>query len=438
MRSAAAAAVSSLWLVWAATPAAAQDAHYWTYGYGPIGQLTEGALVGGVSDLSATYYNPGALALIERPRFLVGLTSIELANIDVPGVGGTGLDADQLVFDIVPSMVAGQVGGDGGRDRFAFSFLSRHDSDWDILLHDEHVVAGSPEADARFGRIRQRLVEYWAGGTWSRRVSERLAFGVSPYVAYRAQRRRRALTSSEVSASGSGSVFVADEREYNHVRALLKAGLAWRSGAFELGTTVTTPGVRLYGSGKVRFDASATGDVRDPFVSASVQEGLEASYHSPWAVAAGATWRSRGGAIHATAEWFSAVGAYEVLSPEPAPVSGRSETVPLTYRGQADDVACYGLALEKRAGALVLYGALAHNESAYVAGRDSFAAWDLTDATLGFTLDTSRALVALGASYAWGSKPLQQEIVPPGVSQPASVTEAHFSRWTFSVGASFH
>ena len=30
---------------WAA-PAAAQDSHYWTYGYGPIGQLTEGTLVG--------------------------------------------------------------------------------------------------------------------------------------------------------------------------------------------------------------------------------------------------------------------------------------------------------------------------------------------------------------------------------------------------------
>jgi hypothetical protein len=201
---------------------------------------------------------------------------------------------------------------------------------------------------------------------------------------------------------------------------------------------VTTPGARLYGSGKARFDASATGDVSDPFVSASVQEGLDATYHSPWAVAAGVTWRSRRGAIHATAEWFSAVDAYEILSPEPAPVSGRSETVPLTYRGQADDVACYGLALEKRVGALVLYGALAHNESAYVAGRDSFAAWDLTDATLGFTLDTSRALVAFGASYAWGSKPLQQEIVPPGQTQPASLTEAHYSRWTFSVGASLH
>src|SRR5512145_3291895 len=119
--------------------AAAQDAHYWTYGYGPIGQLTEGTLVGGVSDLSATFYNPGALALIERPRFLVGLTSVELANIDVPGAAGEGLNVDQLVFDIVPSMLAGHVGSHEGPDHFAFAFLSRHDSDWDLGYSDVRV-----------------------------------------------------------------------------------------------------------------------------------------------------------------------------------------------------------------------------------------------------------------------------------------------------------
>src|SRR3990170_1967102 len=94
----------------AAPLAFAQDAHYWTYGYGPIGQLTEGTLVGGVSDMSAVFYNPGALALLDKPRFVVGLTSVELANIDAPGVAGDGLNVDQLVFDIVPSMLAGHVG----------------------------------------------------------------------------------------------------------------------------------------------------------------------------------------------------------------------------------------------------------------------------------------------------------------------------------------
>ena len=71
----------------AAAPALAQDAHYWTYGYGPIGQLTEGTIVGGVNDLSAVFYNPGATALIEKPRFTFTLTSVELASITAPERG---------------------------------------------------------------------------------------------------------------------------------------------------------------------------------------------------------------------------------------------------------------------------------------------------------------------------------------------------------------
>src|SRR5262245_10635772 len=84
----------------ASAAAGAQDAHYWTYGYGPVGQLTEGTLVGGVNDLSAVYYNPGALALVKEPRFVFGLTSIELAKIDAPDAAGNHLDFDSTVFDV--------------------------------------------------------------------------------------------------------------------------------------------------------------------------------------------------------------------------------------------------------------------------------------------------------------------------------------------------
>lgn len=417
---------------------AAQDAHYWTYGYGPIGQLTEGTLVGGVSDLSATYYNPGALALLDKPRFVLGLTSVELANIEVPGVAGEGLDVDQLVFDIVPSMVAGSVFGQDGDDRFAFAFLSRHDSDWDLGYSDTRVRAEDADASAGFGRVRQRLVEYWVGGSWSHRFSDRLAIGVSPFLAYRAQRSRRSLTAEEITGGESRSLFVGSEYEYNHGRAFAKAGLAFRPGAWQLGLTVTTPGVALWSQGKVVYNASITGDVPEPFVAASTQRGLEATYHAPWAVAGGATWRRSATAIHTTVEWFSAVEAYDILRPDPAPVAGRSETVPLVYRGEADTVLCYGVGLEQRLGGLVLYGGAAHNESAYVPQRDSFAAWDLTDVTFGLTVDTDRATVALGLGYAWGSNPIPQAIVPPEPKQPVQQHEAHFSRWTISFGASFN
>jgi hypothetical protein len=439
MRFAAGLATLLLVALYAPPFAAAQDAHYWTYGYGPVGQLTEGTLVGGVSDMSAVFYNPGALALLDKPRFVVGLTSVGLANIDVPDVAGDGLDVDQLVFDVVPSMLAGNVGGHEGSNHFAWAFLSRHDSDWDLGYSEVSVSAARPDALAGFGRVRQRLVEYWVGGTWSHRFSDRLAVGVSPFFAYRAQRSRRSLSAQVLTEGASRAAFVGSEYEYNHLRLLAKAGVAWRPGAWQLGMTITGPGFGLMGQGKAVFNASLTGDVESPFLSASTQKSLDATYHAPWSVAVGATWRRSGTAVHTTAEWFSAVDAYDILMPDPAPIAGSSETVPLVYRGEADSAVCYGVGIEQRlSDRLVLYGGAAHNESAYVPLRDSFAAWDLTDVTGGFTLQTSRATLALGLGYAWGTSQIPQAVVPPAQTEPATLVDAHFSRWTISVGASFH
>jgi hypothetical protein len=417
--------------------ASAQDAHYWTYGYGPIGQLTEGTLVGGVSDLSAVYYNPGALALIEQPRFVIGLTSIELANIKAPDAAGQNLDFESSIFDTVPAMVAGHIGkSEGQANHFAIAFLSRHDTDWDLGYSDARVTSGSANGSAGYGRVRQRVVEYWLGGTWSHRFGSRLSFGVSPFLAYRAQRSRRTLTLGDVTAGTSRAVFVGEEYEYNHGRALVKAGLAWRPGRWELGATLTTPGVRLYDSGKAVFNATVAGVAQAPFLSASTQKGIGATYHSPWSTAGGASWRGDRTTIHTTLEWFSAIGPYDILEPEPAPVTGSSATIPLTFVGAAKSVTNFGVGIEHRLGErYTLYGGVARNASPWREESETIASWDLTDVTAGVTLNRGRSRLAFGVGYAWGKDDLPRLIAPPGETEPPAV-EATFRRLTFSVGVS--
>ena len=438
-RSSAPAAALLAVLVWPAV-AKAQDAHYWTYGYGPIGQLTEGALVGGVSDLSAVYYNPGALAIIEEPRFVFGLTSVELATIKAPNAAGQNLDFDSAIFGMVPAMVAGHIGkNDRQVNHFAFAFLARHNTDWDLGYSDARVTAGSPDGSAGFGRVRERVKEYWVGGTWSHRLGRRLSFGVSPFLAYRAQRSRRSLTLEDVAAGASRAVFVGSENEYNHLRALLKAGIAWRPGKWELGTTVTTPGVRLYDTGKAVFNASVAGVSSLPLLSASTQKGLKATYHAPWAAAGGATWRGDRTAIHTTVEWFSAIDPYDILEPEPAPVTGSTATIPLTFVGAAKSVVNFAAGIEQHlSDRLTLYGGAAHNASPWVEQSETIAAWDLTDVTAGVTLNRGRSRLALGVGYAWGKHDLPQAIVPPDATGEPATVEAKFSRWTISIAASLN
>jgi hypothetical protein len=426
-------------LVFAAAPAAAQDAHYWNYNYGPVGQLTEGVVVGGVDDLSAVYYNPAALALVDNPRFVVNLTSIELARLEAPNAAGPSLDFESTIFDVVPAMVAGRIGTGDGDHRFAFAFLSRQDLDWDLGYSEARVSASSPDAFAGFGRVRQRIVEYWVGPSWSYRAADRFSVGVSPFFAYRAQRSRRSLTIEQVSAGTSQSLFVGHEDEYNHVRALAKVGVAWRPGSLELGATVTTPGLKLWSNGKTVFNANIAGSAELPLLAASQQEGLESTFHSPLSIAGGATWRGQRSAVHASVEWFDAVDPYSILSPEPAPIAGSSATVDLTFTGAGQSVVNFGVGAERQLSERVtLFGGVARNASTWEEQSETLSSWDLIDTTVGVTLLTSRWRLAFGVGYAWGSDEFPQAITPPGTDGTRQPVEGAFSRWTFSFGASLN
>jgi len=152
----------------------------------------------------------------------------------------------------------------------------------------------------------------------------------------------------------------------------------------------------------------------------------------------GATRRFERSAVHATVEWFSAIDAYDILQPAPAPVAGRGESIPIHFRGEAASVVNFGVGFEHGFGDnLRLYGGAARNYSTYIPERDTFSPWDLTDVTAGLSVDRGRARFALGLGYAWGTGELAQVIQPPGESGPPPIRTASYHRWRISFGVSF-
>ncbi len=65
----------------ASAGASGQDAHYWSQQYGTRSTLLGGAVIGSVNDLSATYYNPAALALSDDPAFLLSAQAYQFRNL---------------------------------------------------------------------------------------------------------------------------------------------------------------------------------------------------------------------------------------------------------------------------------------------------------------------------------------------------------------------
>jgi hypothetical protein len=391
-----------------------------------------------VNDLSATYYNPAACALIDRPRFVFNVTSFDLAQIQVKDAAGAGLDVDQMVSRPVPAMIAFHIGAHEEGNHFAFAFLARYESDFDLGYSASDVSEASPIAQAGYGRFKQRVLEYWVGGNWSRRVSRNVSLGISPFFAYRGHRSRRTLAAEQVSPDLQRGTFVGTENEYNHMRVLAKLGVAWRPGSWQLGANLTAPGFKLYSDGKTNFNATAASGTGMTLLAATTQKGLDATYHAPWSVAVGATRRFDHSAIHATVEWFSAIDSYDILQPAPAPVAGEGRSIPIQFRGEAASVVNFALGFEHALGdTLHLYGGAARNYSTYIPERDTFSPWDLTDVTAGLSVDRGRARFALGLGYAWGTGELQQLVSPPDATGPPPTRSASYHRWRISFGASF-
>ena len=106
--------------------AIAQDTHYWNIQYGTRATLLGGAVIGSVSDLSATYYNPAAVALFPNPEILLSAKVYQYASLTVKDGGGNGVDLKFSTIEPAPSLLAGSFNiGKSKNQKLAYSILTR-------------------------------------------------------------------------------------------------------------------------------------------------------------------------------------------------------------------------------------------------------------------------------------------------------------------------
>ena len=134
-----------------------QDSHYWNIQYGTRSTLLGGAVIGSVSDLSATYYNPGAVALFPEPKFILSAKIYELNKIKIVDGAGAGKDLDFSSIVPSPSFVAFNLDFDWlGEGSLALSILTRQSMNFEfstrrIVTTDVFPNSPGPEEFARVG-----------------------------------------------------------------------------------------------------------------------------------------------------------------------------------------------------------------------------------------------------------------------------------------------
>ncbi len=435
-------ACAAAWL--SASPVGAQDSQYWTLQYGPVAELLGGVVVGSTRDLSATFYNPGALALSGDPSLVASVQSFEATWLSGSAEGSsTGLDSSDIRPS--PSLFAFALPRSWtGSHTIAISSLTRQD--FDLRVDDWQVV---PQGGAE-SLFDQDLNENWFGLTWAHGVGQDSGLGLTTFVAYRGQRTRRELSGqAALSPTTGGAALLIDDFDYTNYRVLWKAGFATQFDAWDLGLSVTTPSVRLFGSGSASYVRSAVGaDLGGgPVVNVSVQrqEDLASDFVSPLSVALGGSYRSGQNRFHATVEWFASVDPFEVLDTSSLAQDPAAEGLVKRLNEEANSVINFGVGFQRRVSTRFSYYAAFTTDFTFADKDDSAAnalsTWDIYHLTAGTSLVVGSAKLTMGAAYSFGRDDRQIATVavepgtPPVLTQTAF--DVHYSRVRVLFGFDF-
>lgn len=418
-------AACSLAVILPAT-ARAQDSNYWSSAYGTRAQLLGGVVTGSPGDISAVYYNPGALALAPRSEFLLSGSAVQYQRVSVANGSGPRRDLVTSLLTTLPSLVAGEI-PILDHDRLAYSYLTRQQVDLEM---DKNVTAGAGSdvalPNATFAAFElsyhQHVSESWFGATWAHSLSPGLGLGVTPELAVRSQHTTGTLFAMGENAGGEQAVLqYRRDYDYLHWRLLARLGVSGVRDSLTYGLTLTTPGLGLFGGGNYRQSMSLTDQsgTMGNVIGASYQDGITAKYRSPLGVGGGASYAWGSMRLHAAAEWWAAVDRYALMEGQPYHVSvpitignptGDSTVTTVVY-DELKSVFNFGVGLEKRFSPdISAYASYHTDRSGHSPDSPPDAAvtsWDLNHVGGGVTFNAWRSNFSLGGSAAFGNRPIQ-------------------------------
>jgi hypothetical protein len=411
--------LTSLLVALAASGASAQDSNYWDTQFGTKGQMLGGLVVGSPSDLSATFYNPGWIAMDVDGTFLLTTQAVEVYQVKLKDGLGENFDLDSTKATTSPGYLAGRFTTDPDRTwNWAYSYLKRIQFDFDVRGVEIDPRTLPPTGEDWFAGEALRTAranEYWYGLTAARKVDDRIAIGFTPYVVYRSVSSRIQAAAQAIGTGGDfAQTYINDEYGYWHVRALAKIGLAVDRGNWSLGATLTTPSLGILGRGHFLAQGSLSGVDRDgdgavdsPYVVGNYQEDLSASWASPLSLALGATWKPGRTGLHTTVEWFDAVSRSQAMEPESWLNQSTGAAVTPDIGFAADQVINFGVGLEHDfESKLSLYAAFRSDYTTNPQdGTDnlSLSNWNLWHVTTGAAFRFLNLEFNTGLQFSWGS-----------------------------------
>lgn len=318
--------------------AEAQDDHYWSQQYGALSTLMGGAMVGGINDNSAVYYNPAALSFISNPSLSIDANVYKMDKIFISDGAGKGMNLNSAQLSVYPQIISGMVNVlKNNKFRISYAMLTRNHNN--VLMNARYTgkpVESNPDnptppATSYVGAFdyTNQLNEQWFGIGMGYNISEKLGIGASIFASYRGQTYQLTNYVREVINVDSNYIYSTrtnDEAiKYNTFRLLGKVGLSYFTIPWKFGLTVTTPSIGLYGNGSIQRENSNIivsefpVDLAGNFIIMDSKNNVRADYRHPLSIATGIDYQTAKTRLAVSAEYFFRIGSYHLLEPQSEP-----------------------------------------------------------------------------------------------------------------------
>jgi len=416
----------------------AQENNYWNIQYGTRSTLLGGAVIGSVSDLSATFYNPGAIALFPDVKFILSAQVYQMDNFTIKDGAAEGKDLDYSSIVPSPNFVAFDLNFDFlGDDRLAFSILTRQNSNLEFsarVIDSLEVIESSPGKESFAGGINteKKFNDVWGGITYSTKLSETIGMGITGYISYRSHKATSLTILQALQSNGEiASYSNINNYRFNNCRTLLKAGVGLNLDPLTIGLTVTSPSLNIFGSGSAGTHLFISGIDSNRFDS-NYQEGIKSKFNSSWAAGLGGAYNFGNVKLHLSAEWYDAINKYDVLDTEPYVSQSSGKTLTNDLSHEAKSVINFGFGLDYFAtDSLIFSLSVTSDFSAYVENTATnlatYSAWDLIHVAGGSTFSIWKTEVTIGAVYSFGSQTFENKInITPGADNNSVGRQSEF------------
>lgn len=417
-----------------ATAINGQDLNYWTNQFGTRASLMGGAVVGGINDNTAIYYNPAALAFLDSSSVSINANLYRLENIRVINAAGEAKNLKVLNLGVVPLLISGKLTTKNPRLKIGYGIIVSTDFGFrggarstgfypivnSVESPGDEEFTGQTNVNADLRETKALL-----GMSW--KLSPKLSVGLTNMIAVRSHGFTYARLGRMFLNNSSRTLIAINDLEnvrYSQITYLPKVGINYLAGKWAWGATLGTPGLRLQSAASVTADVTGNqvnlfGNGRIDFSGSDAQEKLKAKFRYPFTMAVGGVFTHSKGRFAFTAEYFGRIAPYAIVTPEgsqqflrpTALFPGQTTDKFLTVNTAAKPVLNAAVAFEKILNEKYIFsGSLRTDFSAFddamreVAGvKPHITTWDIYHVTAGMTRQQNKHNISVGFNLGFGA-----------------------------------